>query len=63
MTYVAGDLSIYFNGTSEDLFEKISRIVEDETLRRSIIAKGPINARRFSWKETATRTLEPFNDK
>ena len=43
-----------------ELARAIGRIVDDESLRRKLRARGLERAREFSWRETARRTLEVY---
>lgn len=44
-----------------DLAGAIKKSVSDSVLRRSLISAGLKNAKRFSWKDTAAKTLRLFN--
>jgi glycosyltransferase involved in cell wall biosynthesis len=51
---VGGDAAIYINAfdTGQLAFE-MERVVSSESLRKNMIAKGSIQAKRFSWDKTA----------
>jgi glycosyltransferase involved in cell wall biosynthesis len=58
---VAGDAALYFDPRStEDIAAALKRICEDPALRKSLIAKGYENIKRFSWTESARKTLEVY---
>jgi glycosyltransferase involved in cell wall biosynthesis len=55
---VAGDAAYYANSrVPEEFAEAILRVFTDVDVRRSLIAKGWENLKRFSWEHTAARTL------
>jgi glycosyltransferase involved in cell wall biosynthesis len=55
---IAGDAALFFDvSSSSELAEKIATICADEGLRNVLIGKGRVQARKFSWKETAEKTL------
>ncbi len=55
---VAGDAALYFDGTCDDLYKNIVKILKNPDLRNNLIKKGFENAKRFSWELTAKKTLE-----
>ncbi|HLN18815.1 MAG TPA: glycosyltransferase family 1 protein [Patescibacteria group bacterium] len=56
---VGGDAAIYFDDkNSHDLSEKIQKILTDENLQKSQIAKGLEQIKKFSWEKCAKETLE-----
>lgn len=58
---VVGDAGLLVDPLSVDeLSSAIERIITDSELRASLRAKGLIQAGRFSWRDTANRTLEVF---
>jgi len=58
---ILGKGALYFNPESvRDMARKILQILTDEKLRRELIKTGEENARRFSWKRTAQKTLEVY---
>lgn len=53
-----GDAALYVDPQSvKDIAEKITMVVEDEKLRKEMIAKGKIQVKKFSWEKTAKETL------
>ena len=61
MPEVAGQAALYFNPRDTDeMAQAISRLLSDRALRDRLIAEGRNNIRRFSWRETARRTLEVY---
>ena len=59
---VANQSCIYFDPTSpEELAEKIRSVLHDQLLRETLIAKGKERVKKFSWKETAQKTLDLYN--
>jgi len=59
---VYGDAALYFNPrNTDDMADKIHRILSDDTLRSSLIKKGYKQAKRYSWKKMAQQTLEVYN--
>ncbi len=60
---VTGDAAVLINPYSVDeLANGISRIVSDEGLRNSCIAKGTDRAKSFTWERCAMETLKAFNE-
>jgi len=60
---IYGDGALYFNPESVgDIAEKIEMVLEDNKLRERLSRAGRENARRFSWEETARRTLEVYRE-
>lgn len=58
---VAGDAALVVPPDDpEALAGALRRIVEDEDLRGRLIESGIARARRFTWRETARRTLEVY---
>ena len=56
---VGGEAVIYFDGKSAgDLAEKIEKILSDDNLRNTQIAKGLEQIKKFSWEKCAQKTLE-----
>jgi glycosyltransferase involved in cell wall biosynthesis len=59
MPEAAGDAAMYVDPLDvADIANAIVRVLTDEDLRQSLIAKGYENAARFSWKKTARATLD-----
>ncbi|WP_431889098.1 glycosyltransferase family 4 protein [Pectobacterium colocasium] len=62
MPEVLGDSVIYFSPDSVvEIRQSIVRLINDEKLRKELIKKGLINAKRFSWDESAQRVDELIN--
>ncbi|MDP2656148.1 MAG: glycosyltransferase family 1 protein [bacterium] len=56
---VGGGGALYHNvHSSEDLAEKLNRLMNDSVLRQDLIIKGLENIKRFSWEKCAKKTLE-----
>ncbi len=54
-----GEAAKYFLASdARDLAEKIEKVLENENIRATMIAKGKEQARRFSWEKCARETLE-----
>ena len=54
---VYGDAAIYFDPKSvNDMAKKISTVLEDESLRKDLIAKGYEQLKKYSWKKMAKET-------
>jgi glycosyltransferase involved in cell wall biosynthesis len=57
----AGNAAIYVDPMDvADIANAIVRVLTDDDLRLTLIAKGYENAARFSWEKTAQSTLEAF---
>lgn len=51
----------YFNPTKpEELVHCLLQLVDDDGFRRTLIEKGKMHIRRFSWRSTAAKTLEVY---
>jgi len=60
---IFGDGAIYFNPmNTNDIAAKIKKVLGEEKLRSNLISAGLQNAKRFSWKETARKTLEVYRE-
>lgn len=56
------DAAVYFNPLDvNDMYAKIKMVIEDEGLRRQLIAKGKKQAAKYSWQRMAKQTLEVYN--
>ena len=52
---VCGDASLYIDPNSaEDIAEKIEVLVNDAALRNTLIEKGKLNIKKYSWEKSAT---------
>ena len=55
---VAGDNALYFDSNNiEDIAQAMQTIVIDQKLRTRLISGGIERVKKFSWRETATKTL------
>ena len=60
---LAGGAALPFDPRSQEaMVEALSRITEDEQLRRELAAAGPARAAHFSWRFAAQTTLEALED-
>ena len=60
---VVGDAALQFDPLdAEDIADKIAKIIDDSTLRSSLIARGHKRAAQFTWENTAQKTLQVFRD-
>src|SRR5712692_6685016 len=60
---VCGDAAYYVDPKDVDsVAEGMSRVLGDETLRKSLIARGVERAKLFSWEKTARKTLDVFEE-
>jgi glycosyltransferase involved in cell wall biosynthesis len=56
---VAGDGALYFkNNNAEDMANQIEKILDNEELKKDLIAKGLLQLQKFSWEKCAQETLE-----
>lgn len=56
---IGGDACLYFDPkNSDDLFDDIIRLTENESLRDDFIKKGYERIKQFSWKKCAEETLK-----
>jgi len=60
---VAADAALLVNPRSvHDLACAMQRLVEDDSLRQALREKGLARAQQFSWRKSAEKHLEVFND-
>ncbi|AKM82165.1 TPA: glycosyltransferase family 1 protein [Candidatus Berkelbacteria bacterium] len=53
------DAALYFDPfKTEEISDKIKKVLEDETLRADLIRKGKVVAQGFTWQKTAEKTLK-----
>jgi glycosyltransferase involved in cell wall biosynthesis len=58
---VAGDAALFFDPTSlDEMTTTLKRLLINSNLRDELIAKGYKNVQRFSWVDTAGKTLEIY---
>ena len=63
MPEVGGDAAIYFDPYNEDdMAEKIGRVLQDELLRKTMIAKGLDKVKEYSWEKCAAETLQVYRE-
>jgi len=59
---IAGDSAVYFDPRNvEEMAEIIIRLLQDERLRDTLVAKGKERAKEFTWEKSARKTLEVYN--
>jgi len=64
MPEVVGDAGILINPESTlELAEAMNKVVSSETLRRGMIEKGFLQAKKFSWDKTAEEVEEVYRKK
>lgn len=60
---VAGEAGIYFeNNNSEDLREKIAKVMSDNLFRKQCIQKGLIQVQKFTWEDAAERCYKLYEE-
>ena len=60
---VCGDAALYFSpGDTAEMAGALTRIVQDEPLRKTLRTKGIVRAREFTWGNTADRTVRLIRD-
>lgn len=60
---VGSDACIYFNPRDiDDMSNKISQVLNNETLRRELIEKGLEKYKQFSWEKLTERTLKVYEN-
>lgn len=58
---IAGDAACYFDPTNvEDMADVISRLLDNEALRKLLVKRGKERVTHFTWEETARKTLEVY---
>ena len=58
---IAQDAGLYFDPKDiEDMYYKMSLMVEDEELRMNLIAKGNERVKDFSWEKCANQHIEVY---
>lgn len=63
MPEICGDAALYFDPSNPtDIADKAWQILTDETVKRKLTRNALENAKRFSWQETARKTLEIFSN-
>jgi len=60
---VAGDAALLVDPRDGEAWaQALSQVLTDEALRQSMIERGLVRARRFSWEKTAEATLRVYRD-
>lgn len=60
---ISRDAAIYFNPKdTDDMVDKISKVLNSEKLRKDLIKKGQKRVKEFSWQELAKKTQEVYLD-
>lgn len=60
---ILGEGALYFNPeNSKEMAKKIKTVLEDKKIRESIVLKGEQNTKRFSWRNSAQKTLEVYRE-
>jgi glycosyltransferase involved in cell wall biosynthesis len=58
---VAGDAALLFDPDDADaVAAAVARLIDDESLRRDLVARGHERAARFTWKATADATVDAY---
>src|SRR5207253_820484 len=58
---VGGEAAIYFDPENiDDMVVKISKVLNDQKLRKELISKGDKRVKEFSWQKMAEQTLEVY---
>ena len=61
LSEVGGDAVAYFDSKdSNDLAEKIEKVLQDDTVRKTLVEKGLKRSAQFSWEECVTKTFEVY---
>ena len=60
---VVGDAGLYFEPSSkEELLDALDKIVDDASLRQTLVKKGRDRSKMFSWEKTAKETYNIYRD-
>ncbi|HEY3131643.1 MAG TPA: glycosyltransferase family 1 protein [Acidobacteriota bacterium] len=60
---VAGDAALLANPEDvDDIAAKLDRLLTDQTLRRDLRVRGPLQAKKFTWRACAETTLAAYRD-
>ena len=63
MPEVGGDAAVYFDPYNEDdMAEKIESVLNNEMLRKDMIAKGLQKVKEYSWEKCAKETLQIYRE-
>jgi len=59
MPEIAGSAAIFFDPRSSgELYDKLEKVVTDQSLHQELVSKGLSRAAEFTWEKTARRTLD-----
>lgn len=59
---VLGQAAIYFDPADrQEMASQIEKLIKDDSLRRELIARGSVQAKKYSWWECARQTLEVYD--
>lgn len=62
MPEILGDAALYFNPLDiNDMADKIKKALISEDLRQNLIQKGFEQVKKYSWQQTAQKTLEIYS--
>src|SRR5258708_1912827 len=60
---IGGDAAVYFDPHDlKDMTEKISKVLNEQKLRKSLIEKGQKRYKQFSWEKMAKQTLAIYQE-
>jgi len=63
MPEILGDAPLYFDPYNvDDIAKAMKRIIEDKNLRDQLVNKGLEQVKKYSWKDTARKTLEVYKN-
>jgi glycosyltransferase involved in cell wall biosynthesis len=63
LSEIAGNAALLVNPqNTEEISQAIYKIINDDSLRKSLIEKGKENVKRFNWQKCAKKTLRILND-
>ncbi len=63
MPEAGGDAAIYIDPKdSQDIAQKLTKVINDKELRKTLVEKGKKQADKFSWEKTAKETLKVLVD-
>jgi len=58
-----GDAAVYFDPEDvDDIASKIEKVLSDENLQKEMVEKGYNQIKKFSWAQTASKTLEVLEE-
>ncbi len=63
MPEIAGEAAVYFSPSDPEALQKsLFRVLSDAPLRRRLSRLGLVQARKFSWRQTAAATLQAYQN-